>query len=404
MKIKEFDIILNIKEPTNQEEFEVVQGDSGSNLLRVTLIDGLEQYDLTGTNVEIVFRKADGTTVQQTDTSIISRTGGRFQVILKTNTIACPGPVTAEVRILEEEILLTSTRFGFFVRKSLVDDDTIESTNEFPILTQLVNDTKEIIESIPTIEYKLGEITNTESNLNQSITEGNALKADLDITIGEGNVLKTGLDNSIEDGNVLKGDLDEIIAGTDYEHLLTELNDKLDKTGDTKDNTVTFEQAAEDGELTSGSKLSALFGLIKKKFADILTSLAGKIDKTSIAQTTEVNDSTKVPSTAVTHGMQQNIVKNANDIGVLTNNLNYNYVKKAVTISNQDINNIKTTGFYYGYNVINSANSEISVFKVQRYTDDWIYQEQIVIKADGTATRYYRTFYNGSTWGTWIQF
>ncbi|MDU6263703.1 MAG: hypothetical protein E6600_04280 [Anaerocolumna aminovalerica] len=104
--------------------------------------------------------------------------------------------------------------------------------------------------------------------------------------------------------------------------------DKLEKTGDAKDNTVTFVQAEEDGELTSGSKLSALFGLIKKKFADILTSLAGKIDKTSIAQTTEVNDSTKVPSTAVTHGMQQNIVKNANDINTLNNNFaatNLNY-------------------------------------------------------------------------------
>lgn len=97
--------------------------------------------------------------------------------------------------------------------------------------------------------------------------------------------------------------------------------DKLDKTGDSKDNTVTFAQATADGELTSGSTHATLFGLIKKKLADILTALAGKIDKTSIAQTTEVNDSTKVPSTAVTHGMQQNIVKNANDIGVLNNNL-----------------------------------------------------------------------------------
>jgi hypothetical protein len=97
--------------------------------------------------------------------------------------------------------------------------------------------------------------------------------------------------------------------------------DKLDKTGDSKNNTVTFEQATEDGELTSGSTHATLFGLIKKKFADILTALAYKIDKTSIAQTTEVNDSTKVPSTAVTHGMQQNIVKNANDINALNNKL-----------------------------------------------------------------------------------
>lgn len=97
--------------------------------------------------------------------------------------------------------------------------------------------------------------------------------------------------------------------------------DKLEKTGDAKDNTVTFVQAEEDGELTSGSKLSILIGLIKKKFADILTGLAGKIDKTSVAQTTEVNDPNRVPSTVVTNGMQQNIVKNANDINVINNKL-----------------------------------------------------------------------------------
>lgn len=324
MKIKEFDIILDIKKPTEQERFNVVQGDINSNLLRISLMDELEPYDLSGTNVEIIFKKADGTTVQQTENtgiSIISPTNGKFQAVLKTNTIACPGPVAAEVRILDEEIALTTTRFNFFVGKSLLNDDTIESTDEFPVLIQLVNDTKEIVESIPTIEGKLEEITNTESNLNQSIADGNILKVDLDTTIGEGNGLKTGLDSSIADGNILKENLDDIISGTDYEHVLTELNNKLEKTGDAKDNTVTFEQAEEDGELTSGSKLSVLFGLIKKKFADILTALAGKIDKTSIAQTTEVNDSTKVPSTAVTHGMQQNIVKNANDINALNNNL-----------------------------------------------------------------------------------
>lgn len=337
MKIKEFDIILNIKEPTNQGEFEVVQGDSGSNLLRVTLINGLEQYDLTGTNVEIVFRKADGTTVQQTDTSIISRTGGRFQVILKTNTIACPGPVTAEVRILEEEILLTSTRFNFFVRKSLINDETIESTNEFPVLTQLVIDTKEIIEAIPAIETKLGEITNTESNLNQSITVGNTLKTDLYTTIGEGNTLKTGLDNSIADGNVLKENLDDIIAGTDYEHVLTELSNKLDKTGDSKDNIVTFTET--DGELSSGSNHATLFGIIKKKFADILTSLAGKIDKTSIAQTTEVNDPNRVPSTVVTNGLQQSFNMLNNN---LANNLANLKIRKIVATVAPDSDGVIT--------------------------------------------------------------
>jgi len=331
MKIKEFDIILDIKKTTEQERFKVVQGDSKSNLLRISLMDELESYDLSGANVEIIFKKDDGTTVQQTEEtgiSIINPQNGKFQAMLKTNTIACPGPVTAEVRILDEEIVLTTTRFNFYVGKSLLNDDTIESTDEFPVLTQLINDTKGIVESIPTIESKLEEITNTESNLNQSIAEGNTLKADLDTTIGEGNTLKTGLDSSITDGNVLKENLDDIIAGTDYEHVLTALNNKLDKTGDSKDNTVTF--AEEDEELTSGSTHAKLFGVIKKKFADILTSLAGKIDKTSISNTTETNDPNKVAGTPITHGLATQITSLGNSIDTINNNLAWEEWQSAV--------------------------------------------------------------------------
>jgi hypothetical protein len=160
MYIKEFDITIDIKSNTDQEPFEVVQGDSQSNLLNISMTDGLEPYDLTGTTAEIVFYKSDSTTVQQTQESgvvVLNAPEGKIQCTLKTNTIACPGKVIAEIRISSDEILLTSARFEFYVRKSLINDKTIESTDEFPVLTQLMQDTSTLIDQVNQIEKQVPE-------------------------------------------------------------------------------------------------------------------------------------------------------------------------------------------------------------------------------------------------------
>jgi hypothetical protein len=160
MYIKEFDIVLDIKNSTEQEPFEVVQGDSQSNLLNISMTDGLEPYDLTGTTAEIVFYKSDSTTVQQTEKTgvvILNAPDGKIQCTLKTNTIACPGKVVAEVRVLSDEVLLTSSRFEFYVRKSLINDKTIESADEFPVLTQLMKDTSSLIDKVNQIEKQVPE-------------------------------------------------------------------------------------------------------------------------------------------------------------------------------------------------------------------------------------------------------
>lgn len=49
----------------------------------------------------------------------------------------------------------------------------------------------------------------------------------------------------------------------------TDVSDKLDKTGDAKDTTVTFTQAASRANITTGEKLSTMFGKIAKYLTDL---------------------------------------------------------------------------------------------------------------------------------------
>ena len=152
MQLKEFNIMLDIKKSRKIEEIEVVQGDTNTNILYISIVESLVPYDLAGITVEIVFAKPDGTTVVQDATnglSILDAAAGKIKCVLLTNTIAAPGRVNAEVRLLQNDKLLTSARFEFYVRRAIMNDETIESTNEFPVLTQLIQEVQQITAQVP---------------------------------------------------------------------------------------------------------------------------------------------------------------------------------------------------------------------------------------------------------------
>jgi len=188
LQLKEFDIILDIKRPIKNEYIEVVQGDYGTNVLNIQLRDGLNNYDLTDTKTEIVFAKPDGTTVIQDENNgvaVVNATEGRMTCTLNTNTIASPGKVVAEVRVSDlEGKSLTTARFNFFVRKPLITDDAIESTNEFPILNQLITTTEGLIQQVEQIEKQVpenvvDELNNLSALAGQLQSELNSHKAEM---------------------------------------------------------------------------------------------------------------------------------------------------------------------------------------------------------------------------------
>lgn len=99
---------------------------------------------------------------------------------------------------------------------------------------------------------------------------------------------------------------------------------KLDKTGDSKDNTVTFTEAEEDENIESGEPHYTLFGKILKSIKTLRNSLTGKFDKANVVQSAEIDDEDKVASAAVTNGL-------ANQVTQLNNNLaNKNWISPAI--------------------------------------------------------------------------
>lgn len=136
---KIFEIDLDIKNPSNRSvpQITVVSGDTDSNQFDINLFENFQPVNATGNNATIIFKKPDNTTVYQ-NLTVVDASKGKFRCFLSSQTIAVPGTVKAEVALYEGTTRLTTTRFEFRVSESLLNEDAVESSNEFSALTEAV--------------------------------------------------------------------------------------------------------------------------------------------------------------------------------------------------------------------------------------------------------------------------
>lgn len=138
---KRFSIALDIKRPTANRDFEVVEGDNG-NILEVTLTDDGNAVDLSSCRVCAIFSKSDGNTAQQDNEGhgIAVTSPNKLTISLYTTSVA-PGLVECELQVYsggDYTTLATSAKFNFMCRRGIANDDTIEATDEWPILVGMM--------------------------------------------------------------------------------------------------------------------------------------------------------------------------------------------------------------------------------------------------------------------------
>ena len=116
MKLKEFDILLDLKKSRKIEEFEVVQGDCDTNVFNIKITNEGKEYLIGDNTIEIAFKRPASAALIQNNVTV---TDNKIRCILDTDIIAVPGKVLGEVRIKNDNILLTSSQFEFYVRQSI---------------------------------------------------------------------------------------------------------------------------------------------------------------------------------------------------------------------------------------------------------------------------------------------
>lgn len=135
MTFKTRELTVDLVNEISTKEIRFSQGDENSAKLVLNITNEGQELDLSqAKSVRITFKKPDGTTVFQEDLQPINAMKGKYQIILKTQTLAAAGNVYGQVRIFETDRKLDAEPFVFTVKHSYSGDTVVESTNEFTII------------------------------------------------------------------------------------------------------------------------------------------------------------------------------------------------------------------------------------------------------------------------------
>ncbi len=138
MQTKDFSVTLDMIRTLPFRPFEVVEGDTG-NILHVTLLNNGDPMDLSACAIHIAYASSSGFAMQDETSGIVKTAAtGTFDVTL-LHTAYGAGNVCADVQIYsgdQSETLVTSTRFDFRCRKSLISGDIIRANLAYPPLIE----------------------------------------------------------------------------------------------------------------------------------------------------------------------------------------------------------------------------------------------------------------------------
>ncbi|WP_352400935.1 BppU family phage baseplate upper protein [Anaerotignum sp.] len=151
----------------NNDIITAVQNDSNSRFLDVSLLDNGLPINLTGHEVRIYGKKADGKEIYNNGT-ITEATNGRCQFELTDQALAVAQDLTVQIVLYYNNVqILQSLPFTIHVVESLISNGSIPSSNEYGALVVLYQNLYEAYDLMTTMtqnQGNKGEIS-TERNI-----------------------------------------------------------------------------------------------------------------------------------------------------------------------------------------------------------------------------------------------
>lgn len=138
----EINLDLHDKERANQdaENYTLIQGNHNSRIIRCYLTKnfGLTPMDLTNSTLIMYVKKADLTLVMLQG-NVTNANGGVVEFTLTRQALAIADEIICEVvKTGVDKSTMSFPHFSFQVEKTIIDEDLIESTNEFRALSDML--------------------------------------------------------------------------------------------------------------------------------------------------------------------------------------------------------------------------------------------------------------------------
>ena len=173
MQYKTFSVRLDMQQALPFHPFEVVEGDTG-NVVEITLLNDGEAMLLNDCAIVVAFTSSMGFAMQDETSGVtIGEDAGVFTLLLDPESYG-PGNVSADVQVYSgpgNRVLVTSKRFDFRCKRSLISEEIIRANAAYPPLISATlaceQATQAANEAIASIDTSLGE-TNVQADWTES--------------------------------------------------------------------------------------------------------------------------------------------------------------------------------------------------------------------------------------------
>ena len=297
---KRYKIVLDLTRQELSNVETLVQNDVNSNEFEINIFDNGVKYNIdSGNKVEIACKKSDGTVVVDE----VQFIDNMVTWTLSKQVLTASGYVEAEVRVLENENVLTASQsFKFLVRPNLINDDTIKSTSQYRALDEAIKKAEELSKELKGVPEKVADIKTQFDTVKNSLENAKKeLLAGLDVSnkkIGEIKTYLDGVNAEIEKLKAKEVDIANLKA------LLTKLDDlktRLANLEATLANANNTNSKLETNISTSKDQINTMNGLVSE---------AKTVGKDLSANTQEAKTTDDKLKESITTG--QNIVNKVN--------------------------------------------------------------------------------------------
>ena len=121
-------------------QIQVKESDLNSIRFGFTVLDDNVAIDLTGAVVRLVVRKPSGLTIIQ-DCTITDAINGKCELVLSSQGYVEIGNYTGELVITKDDLVSVTREFTFSSLDAILDDDTLESQNDWQSFQELLLNT-----------------------------------------------------------------------------------------------------------------------------------------------------------------------------------------------------------------------------------------------------------------------
>ena len=148
---------LDVNKKPNSIGIRPVQNDTKSRYLDVCLYENGVAINLTGEQVRITFRKADGSTFFNQG-EVTDATAGRCQFALTNEILSEAKAVEAQISVWNAGGQILSTQvFEIYVTAAIPWTDAVESENEYGVLVVLFQEIQDALDTMHKIATTFGE-------------------------------------------------------------------------------------------------------------------------------------------------------------------------------------------------------------------------------------------------------